>query len=93
MRIKEGMKARFEAIFAGNPRPNIIWLFNGEEIQGRMESQLSSMQTQSLLYLEVARIIPSSKWSCRVTQPLKSSVASRITPMIAGRALKPNLCI
>ena len=49
MRIKEGMKARFEAIFAGNPRPNIIWLFNGEEIQGRMESQLSSMQTRSML--------------------------------------------
>ena len=43
MRIKEGMKARFEAIFAGNPRPNIIWLFNGEEIQGRMESQFNAV--------------------------------------------------
>ena len=43
MRIKEGMKARFEAIFAGNPRPNILWLFNGEEIQGRMETQFNAV--------------------------------------------------
>ena len=49
MRIKEGMKARFEAIFAGNPRPNIIWLFNGEEIQGRMESQFIQFNADSVL--------------------------------------------
>ena len=53
VRIKEGMKARFEAIFAGNPRPNIAWLFNGEEIQGRMRWSRGSMQTHSMVW-EVA---------------------------------------
>lgn len=33
VRVKEGMKAKFEASFAGNPKPDIIWQFNGVEIE------------------------------------------------------------
>ena len=68
MRIKEGMKARFEAIFAGNPRPNIIWLFNGEEIQGRMESQFNADSVHAIG--GCLNSVP-SKWNGRFTQPLK----------------------
>ena len=45
VRIKEGMKARFEAIFAGNPRPQIVWLFNGEELQGPRSIQCNFSHT------------------------------------------------
>ena len=32
IRIKEGLKAKFEASFAGNPKPDVIWQFNGADI-------------------------------------------------------------
>ena len=32
MRIREGMKGRFEATFAGNPPPTFTWQFNGKDI-------------------------------------------------------------
>merc|ERR1711997_1370371 len=31
-RVREGMKAKFEASFAGNPPPTFSWTFNGQEI-------------------------------------------------------------
>merc|ERR1711890_112051 len=31
-RVREGMKARFEATYAGNPRPEFTWQFNGKEL-------------------------------------------------------------
>ena len=32
VRIREGMKAKFEATYAGNPRPEFTWLFNGKDL-------------------------------------------------------------
>merc|ERR1712226_1022560 len=31
-RVREGMKAKFEASFAGNPKPEFTWQFNGKEL-------------------------------------------------------------
>merc|ERR1712218_455139 len=32
MGVREGMKAKFEASFAGNPKPEFTWQFNGKEL-------------------------------------------------------------
>ena len=31
--MKDGMRARFEAGFAGNPKPEITWYYNGKPIE------------------------------------------------------------
>ena len=31
-RVREGMKAKFEASFAGNPKPEFTWQFNGKDL-------------------------------------------------------------
>ena len=32
VRVRAGMKAKFEATYAGNPRPEFTWTFNGKDL-------------------------------------------------------------
>merc|ERR1739840_74671 len=40
IRIKEGMRGKFEAGFAGNPKPDITWTFNGQQLQNSKSVQI-----------------------------------------------------
>ena len=33
VRNKEGQRARFEAVFAGNPKPEVNWFFKGKQVE------------------------------------------------------------
>ena len=39
-RIKEGMRARFEGGFAGNPKPEITWYFKGQQLEDSNNIQI-----------------------------------------------------
>merc|ERR1711973_694820 len=52
-RVKEGMRARFEAVFAGNPKPEITWWYNGRQLEETSNMQIKIREdTTSLTILE-----------------------------------------
>jgi hypothetical protein len=40
VRLKEGMRGRFEAVFAGNPKPEITWYFQGKQLENSKNVQI-----------------------------------------------------
>jgi hypothetical protein len=50
-RIKEGMRARFEAGFAGNPKPEIKWWYNGQELHNSKSVQIKVREDSCTLTL------------------------------------------
>ena len=45
-RIKEGMRCRFEAVFAGNPKPEITWYYKGVQLQETDNIQIKVRATE-----------------------------------------------
>merc|ERR1712098_452122 len=50
-RIKEGMRARFDAGFAGFPKPEITWLHQGQVLQNSSKVQIKVREDSSTLTL------------------------------------------
>lgn len=70
VRIKEGMKARFEAFFAGNPAPDIIWAFNGEELKNSQNVQIRVKGSKTTLTLIDCTVDMTGFYLCRATSEL-----------------------
>ena len=47
VRNKEGMRARFEAVFAGNPKPEVNWYFQGKLLEESANIQIKVLQSDS----------------------------------------------
>merc|ERR1712055_944892 len=64
-RIKEGMRARFEAGFAGNPKPDITWWFNGQQMQNSKSVQIKVREDSSTLTLIDCSFDRAGIYECR----------------------------
>ena len=64
------MKARFEAFFAGNPAPDIIWAFNGEELKNSQNVQIRVKGSKTTLTLIDCTVDMTGFYLCRATSEL-----------------------
>lgn len=64
------MKARFEATFAGNPPPDIVWAFNNEELKNSSKVQISVKGNKATLTLIDCTLEMTGYYLCRATSEL-----------------------
>ena len=64
------MKARFEAIFAGNPRPEVVWIFNGEDLQNSKNVQIRVKDQKTSLTLIDCTMEMAGYYTCKITSEL-----------------------
>ena len=64
------MKAKFEAIFAGNPRPDIAWFHNGEPLQNSSNVQIRVKDMKTTLTLIDCTMEMNGFYLCRATSEL-----------------------
>jgi len=65
IRIKEGMRGKFEAGFAGNPKPEITWWFNGQQMQNSKNVQIKVREDSSTLTLIDCSFDMAGIYECR----------------------------
>ena len=65
IRIKEGMRGKFEAGFAGNPKPEITWWFNGQQMQNSKNVQIKLREDSSTLTLIDCSFDMAGIYECR----------------------------
>ena len=51
VRTKEGMRGKFEAGFAGHPKPDITWWFNGQQLQNSKNIQIKIRDDSTVLHI------------------------------------------
>merc|ERR1711962_1429142 len=86
-RIKEGMRARFEAGFAGNPKPDITWWFNGQQMQNSKSVQIKVREDSSTLTLIDCSFDRAGIYECRAINDLgsdKTRASLTVNKMSAG---------
>merc|ERR1719189_1417401 len=71
-RVKEGMKARFEAGFAGNPKPDIVWEFDGKQLENTKDWQIKHKEGRSTLTIFEGAMEHNGYYTCRVKNQLGS---------------------
>merc|ERR1712088_1266169 len=64
-RIKEGQRAKFEAGFAGNPKPEITWWFNGQQMQNSKNVQIKLREDSSTLTIIDCSFDMAGIYECR----------------------------
>jgi hypothetical protein len=74
LRLKEGMTARFEASFAGNPRPIITWFYNGEELANSKSAQIRTKGDKTTLTLIDCTESMSGYYMCKLQNDLGSDM-------------------
>merc|ERR1712055_471415 len=72
IRIKEGMRGKFEAGFAGNPKPDITWTFNGQQLQNSKSVQIKVREDSSTLTLIDCGFDVAGIYECRAVNELGS---------------------
>merc|ERR1711881_467954 len=72
IRIKEGMRGKFEAGFAGNPKPEITWWFNGQQLQNSKSVQIKVREDSSTLTLIDCGFDVAGIYECRAVNELGS---------------------
>merc|ERR1712226_938302 len=72
IRIKEGMRGKFEAGFAGNPKPEITWWFNGQQMQNSKNVQIKLREDSSTLTLIDCGFDVAGIYECRAVNELGS---------------------
>merc|ERR1711948_239180 len=70
IRIKEGMRGKFEAGFAGNPKPEITWWFNGQQMQNSKNVQIKLREDSSTLTLIDCSFDMAGIYECRAVNKL-----------------------
>ncbi|CAB4067574.1 unnamed protein product [Lepeophtheirus salmonis] len=70
VRIKEGMKAKFEATFAGNPKPEITWYFNNEPLKNSKNIQIKVKEIRTILTLIECNNEMAGYYTCKARNPL-----------------------
>ena len=71
-RVKEGMKARFEAGFAGNPKPDIVWEFDGKQLENSKAWQIKHKEGRTTLTIFEGAMEHNGYYTCRVKNQLGS---------------------
>merc|ERR1711879_340503 len=71
-RVKEGQKAKFEAHFAGNPKPDVTWEKEGKEIENSKEMAIKVKKGSTSLTIAESAMDMNGYYTCRVKNPLGS---------------------
>jgi hypothetical protein len=64
-RIKEGQKAKFEAQFAGNPKPDITWYYKNEALKNSKNVQIKVRDDRTTLILIDCSFDMAGIYECR----------------------------
>ena len=70
VRIKEGMRAKFEALFAGNPKPEITWYFKGDLLKNSKNVQIKVRDDRTTLTLIDCGFDMAGHYECKATSDL-----------------------
>merc|ERR1712059_188426 len=70
VRIKEGMRAKFEALFAGNPKPEIIWYFKGDVLKNSKNVQIKVRDDRTTLVLIDCGFDMAGHYECKAISDL-----------------------
>ena len=99
IRIKEGMRGKFEAGFAGNPKPEITWWFNGQQMQNSKNVQIKLREDSSTLTLIDCSFDMAGIYECRAVNDQGSdkcraslSVNSKWTHSLYQPFVQPLQC-
>ena len=71
-RVKEGQKAKFEAHFAGNPKPEVTWEREGKVVENSKEMAIKIKDGKTSLTIAEAAIDMNGYFTCRVKNQLGS---------------------
>merc|ERR1711872_741742 len=69
-RIKDGMRARFEAGFAGNPKPEISWYFKGQQLQDTSNIQIKVREDSTTLTILECSMEMAGYYECKAVSDL-----------------------
>merc|ERR1712123_85422 len=71
-RIKEGQRAKFEAGFAGNPKPEVTWYFQGQVLKNSKNVQIKVRDDSSTLTLIDCGFDSAGYYECKAVNELGS---------------------
>ncbi len=74
IRVKEGLKAKFEVAFAGNPKPDIIWQFNGADMVSSDRVRIKIRDNKTTLTIHDVVNSDAGQYTVRVKNELGSDV-------------------
>ena len=74
IRVKEGLKAKFEVAFAGNPKPDIIWQFNGADMVSSDRVRIKIRDNKTTLTIHDVVNSDAGQYTVRVKNDLGSDV-------------------
>ena len=63
-RVRAGMKAKFEASFAGNPKPEFTWQFNGKDLPENDNFKIKVRDTTVSLTIFETTMAMTGYYSC-----------------------------
>ena len=66
------MRAKFEAGFAGNPKPEITWWFNGQQMQNSKNVQIKVREDNSVLMIIDCQNDVAGVYECRAVSDMGS---------------------
>ena len=70
IRLKEGQTARFEAGFAGYPKPEVTWYFKGEILKNSSKVQIKVREDSSTLTIIDCNFDDGGVYECRASNNL-----------------------
>merc|ERR1711953_838875 len=70
VRLKEGQRARFECGFAGYPRPEVTWNFQGEVLKNSSKVQIKVREDSSTLTIIDCTFDEAGMYECRASNAL-----------------------
>ena len=70
MRLKEGQRARFEAGYAGYPKPEVTWYFKGEILKNSSKVQIKVREDSSTLTIIDCSFDDGGMYECRAANSL-----------------------
>ena len=70
VRLKEGQRARFECGFAGYPRPEVTWYFQGEVLKNSSKVQIKVREDSSTLTIIDCTFDDAGMYECRASNTL-----------------------
>merc|ERR1712173_145734 len=82
---KEGMRARFEAVFAGNPKPEVNWYFQGKLLEESTNIQIKIREDTTSLTVMECKQEHNGYYECKIINDLgedktrASLTVSRVT--------------
>ena len=70
VRLKEGQRARFEAGYAGYPKPAVVWYFQGEILKNSSKVQIKVREDSSTLTIIDCSFDDAGIYECRASNNL-----------------------